>query len=100
MTRVTFGWGNLHLRWSPDGQKLTFSSNRSGVFNLNQKAADGSGEAERLSPSDQTQILGASWSPDGQNFVMIEPGESSPAPTKLNLIINWSEELKRLVPLN
>ena len=36
--------------------------------------------------------------PDGQRFVMVEPGEPSPAPTRLRLIMNWSQELKRLVP--
>ena len=35
---------------------------------------------------------------DGQRFVMIERGEPSPAPTRLHLIMNWSEELERLVP--
>ena len=37
---------------------------------------------------------------DGQRFVMIEEGESQPAPTQLILVQNWGEELKRLVPLN
>ena len=38
--------------------------------------------------------------PDGQHFVMIEEGESQPAPTQLILVQNWGEELKRLVPTN
>ncbi len=38
--------------------------------------------------------------PDGQRFVMIEEGESQPAPTQLILVQNWGEELKRLVPTN
>ena len=37
-------------------------------------------------------------SPDGQRFVMIEPHEPNPAPTRLILIQNFGEELKRLVP--
>ena len=46
--------------------------------------------------------LSGGWdvAPDGQRFVMIAPGEPSPAPTRLRLIMNWSEELKRLVPTN
>ena len=35
---------------------------------------------------------------DGQRFVSIEPGEPDPAPTRLHLIMNWSEELKRSFP--
>ena len=37
---------------------------------------------------------------DGQRFVLIEPGDPSPAPTRLRLIMNWGEELERLVPTN
>jgi hypothetical protein len=35
-------------------------------------------------------------SPDGQRFVMVkgEPGSS-----RLNIVLNWFEELKRLVPV-
>jgi len=36
----------------------------------------------------------------GQRLVMFDSGEPSPAPTRLRLIMNWSEELKRLVPTN
>ena len=35
-------------------------------------------------------------SPDGQRFLMIREKESSNSPKELNLILNWSEELKRL----
>ena len=38
--------------------------------------------------------------PDGERFVIIEQGKQTPAPTRLRLIMNWSEELKRLVPTN
>ena len=38
--------------------------------------------------------------PDGQHFVMIEDGESQPAPIQLILVQNFGEELKRLVPTN
>jgi hypothetical protein len=36
---------------------------------------------------------------DGQRFVMVEQGESQPAPTQLILVQNWAEELKRLAPI-
>jgi serine/threonine-protein kinase len=38
-------------------------------------------------------------SPDGQRFVMVETSEDS-APTQFNVILNWHEELKKLVPSN
>ena len=35
--------------------------------------------------------------PDGQRFLMIQPGEQEAA-TQINVVLNWFEELKRLVP--
>jgi serine/threonine-protein kinase len=35
--------------------------------------------------------------PDGQRFVMIQPGART-LPTQLNVVLNWFEELRRLVP--
>ena len=34
-------------------------------------------------------------SPDGQRFVMVKEDSSS---SRLNVVLNWHEELKRLVP--
>jgi Tol biopolymer transport system component len=37
--------------------------------------------------------------PDGQRFLMLEPIESAgTAPTQVNVVLNWFEELKRRVP--
>ena len=38
-------------------------------------------------------------SPDGQRFLMLKPVESqTSAPTQINVVLNWFEELKRKVP--
>jgi serine/threonine-protein kinase len=38
-------------------------------------------------------------SPDGQRFLMLKPAESqTSAPTQINVVLNWFEELKRRVP--
>jgi hypothetical protein len=37
-------------------------------------------------------------SPDGQRFLMLKPGEQAQAATQINVVLNWSEELKRRVP--
>jgi Tol biopolymer transport system component len=38
-------------------------------------------------------------SPDGQRFLMIKPSEQEQAaPTQINVVLNWFEELKRKVP--
>ncbi len=35
-------------------------------------------------------------SPDGQRFLMVKEDEGQPA--QINVVLNWFEELKRLVP--
>lgn len=51
--------------------------------------------------SDLGYVLGYEMSydvtPDGE-FLMIERGESDSPPTQINVVLNWFEELKRLVP--
>ena len=38
-------------------------------------------------------------SADGQRFLMIKPiEEAQVAPAQVNVVLNWAEELKRLVP--
>jgi hypothetical protein len=38
-------------------------------------------------------------SPDGQRFLMLKPNEQAQsAPTQINVVLNWFEELKRRVP--
>lgn len=38
-------------------------------------------------------------SADGQRFLMLKPVEQEQAaPTQINVVLNWTEELKRLVP--
>jgi hypothetical protein len=39
-------------------------------------------------------------SPDGQRFLMIKVGGASAEPRSVNVVLNWHEELKRLVPTN
>ena len=37
-------------------------------------------------------------SPDGQRFLMLKPAEQEQAPTQINVVLNWFEELKQKVP--
>ena len=53
---------NAPLIWTPDGHWITFQSDPN---NLYHKAADGSGPAERLTTSQDTQVP-TSWTPDGK----------------------------------
>ena len=42
--------------WTPDGERVVFSSARDGTANLYVKNEDGTGEVERLTDSDAVQI--------------------------------------------
>ena len=37
-------------------------------------------------------------SADGQRFLMLKPVEQEAAPTQINVVLNWFEELKQKVP--
>jgi serine/threonine-protein kinase len=65
-TRLTFhdGYDGDQV-WSPDGEYITFSSDRDGRENPYRKRADGSGEAERLATIDH-DFWASSWTPDGK----------------------------------
>ncbi len=54
---------------------------------------------ERFLPASSGDELGSSYdiSPDGQRFLMVKR-EQNLVPTELIVVLNWFEELKRLVP--
>ena len=50
-------------------------------------------------------LIGPLWdiTPDGEQFVMVQPateGGNETALNQINIVLNWFEELKRLVPVN
>ena len=58
--------------WSPDGERVLFSSRRAGgVLNIYSKAADGTGSVERVTTSDTNQTP-SSWSADGRFLVIAD----------------------------
>jgi Tol biopolymer transport system component len=74
MSRLTFdGVDSTSSAWTPDGKRVTFSSNRAntGKANLYWRRADGTGEAERLTTSENRQWLG-SWHPSGRFLAFCE----------------------------
>lgn len=56
--------------WTPDGERMVFTSGRGGQGNLYLKAADGTGEVERLTESTYVQSP-HSWSGDGEMLVFV-----------------------------
>jgi eukaryotic-like serine/threonine-protein kinase len=74
------GW-DAFPTWSPDGSRIIFTSNRSGVYDLYQKPASGARDEELLYKS--TEGKGPnSWSPDGRFLIYYSLGQ----PTHLRLL--------------
>ncbi|MGH9784258.1 MAG: TolB family protein [Terriglobia bacterium] len=65
MTRLTFEGNNTFPMWTPDGERLLFSSNRTGSPNLFWKPADGAGAEEQITKSEHFYQTGSVFS-DGR----------------------------------
>ena len=77
-TRLTFDPALDHMPvWTPDSQRVVFDSTREGAnHNLFWKAADGTGQVERLTTSPNTQGV-LFFSPDGKSLVHDQSGTSA-----------------------
>ncbi len=72
MTRFTFDEAaDFAATWSPDGEWIVFASARGGALNLYRKRSDGTGDAERLTESNNLQAP-FSFSPDGKSLLFSE----------------------------
>jgi len=88
--------------WSPDGRELFYrSGNRMMVVSVQTEPTFRAGRAAVLFEGSYRSTpvpAGLQYydiSPDGQRFLMIRRDE---APAHINVVLNWFEELKRLVP--
>ena len=92
--------GGTYPVWNPDGKELFYrNGDKMMVVDVKTEGELALGTPQML--FEKPSLLEEyDVAPDGQHFVMIEEGESQPAPTQLILVQNWGEELKRLVPTN
>jgi Tol biopolymer transport system component len=74
------GW-EAFPTWSPDGSRIIFTSNRSGVYDLYQKSSSGAGSETLLYHSSEGEGPN-SWSPDGKFLIYYSIGQ----PTHLRLL--------------
>ncbi len=92
--------------WSPDGKELFYrSGDKTMVVSIqsqDQTLRAGSPrvlfEGQYVSHSNPPGFQYYDISPDGQRFVMLKEGDLSEAQGQINVVQNWFEELKRLVP--
>ncbi len=93
-TRLTFAEGRDGFPiWTPDGQRIVFSSERDGTLNLFSKAADGTGQVERFGSSDGLQMPQA-WSADGESLIVqVQMAGALPDISVINVAGDSAEEL-------
>jgi Tol biopolymer transport system component len=60
--------------WTPDGERIIFTSVRAGSPELFRRPADGTGRDERLltRPTDLVDLFASGWSPDGRQLLFTE----------------------------
>ena len=97
--------GGTEPKWSPDGQELFYRNGDMMMVVAVETESTFSAERPRiLFEGSYQRDTGAGHprygvSPDGQQFVLVKVGEQA-TPTQINVVLNWFEELKELVPVN
>jgi len=94
--------GGLEPLWAPTGKELFYRSGRKMM--VVEVTTDSSFTKSAPRVLFEGQFVGATYpigtsaiSPDGQRFLMLEPVESSQPVNQMNMVLNWSEELKKRV---
>jgi serine/threonine protein kinase len=74
ITRLTFNEGSEYPLWTLDGKRIVFSSTRRGMMlgDVYWKAADGTGEEEKLGTVPNRSLYPWSWSSDGKILVLMD----------------------------
>ena len=90
--------------WSPDGKELFYRSrDQMMAVSIQTEPTFRAGRPEVLfegsyrSTQNPAGLQYYDLSPDGQRFLMIKKDDD---PAQINVVLNWFEELKRLVPTN
>jgi serine/threonine-protein kinase len=108
--------GARNALWSPDGKELFYADYRPDLsitaghlsaVEVRTQPAFSFGKPTPLPIGEGVQIGGTGRqydiTPDGKQFVVLldastPGGTRRPPPSQINVVLNWSEELKRLVP--
>ena len=90
--------------WNPHGGELFYrSGSKMMAVDVTTRAGFTAGKPRMLFEGPYLPTAGSfpyyDVSPDGQRFLMLKPSESQAnAPTQINVVLNWFEELKQKVP--
>jgi serine/threonine-protein kinase len=91
--------GGTHPRWAPDGEELFYlEGTRMMAVSFEGGATVRAGRPQPLFQGHYSRWMMEDFcydvSADGQQFLMVKLGQSQP----IRIVVNWAEELKRLVP--
>jgi serine/threonine-protein kinase len=89
--------GGMDPAWAPNGRELFYRHGDKMMAVSIETSPAFSASAPRLLFEGRYEP-NYDVAPDGQRFLMIKPSEQEAAPTQLNVILEWFEELKRRVP--
>jgi eukaryotic-like serine/threonine-protein kinase len=90
--------------WNPNGRELFYrSGGKMMAVDIATQPSFAAGKPRMLFEGQYvpTPVTAPNYdvSPDGQRFLMLKPSESAQAaPTQINVVLNWFEELKQKVP--
>jgi eukaryotic-like serine/threonine-protein kinase len=96
--------GGMDPVWNPNGKELFYrSTNKMMAVDIATQPSFVAGKPRMLFEGQYVPppvpISNYDVSPDGQRFLMLKPSEQEQAaPTQINVVLNWFEELKRRVP--
>ena len=87
--------------WSPDGNKMVYRNGNDWLeVEVSTKPTFSIGTRKLLFNGPYINVSGYSYdiSPDGKQFLLLKPVSSARTSTRLKVVKNWFEEVKRLVP--
>jgi eukaryotic-like serine/threonine-protein kinase len=96
--------GGNESAWNPNGRELFYrSGDKMMAVDIATQPGFAVGKPRLLFQGQYQPTTGTSpnydVSPDGKRFLMLKPTEQAEAaPTQINVVLNWFEELKRRVP--
>jgi len=90
--------------WAPRGQELFYRNGEAMMvvgFTTEPSFTTGS-PVVLFTGKYRTSETGVNYdvSPDGKRFLMMKEGDLAEGQAQINVVLNWFEELKRLVPTN
>jgi len=87
--------------WSPNGDELFYRSvNKWMVVSISTKPDFKAGTPQVVFEGRYVNVSGLSYdvASDGQRFLVLQPEYDDSEVRELHVVLNWFEELKRLVP--